>query len=202
MVSLVPMVRPSAPTPTPKSSKPTLRRSALSGTIRKSEDAGLDADLISAPPSPKKRARVTFNPEVEEKVLEEYKPKGRSFELVRAEVKRAIESHGRGDSEGYDIIKEVFAPRNSSPRDESQEGKEDIKTYLLALTRYSALLNRSCSGLVKAVLACEWMGRDESFVKAYVQFLGNLASAQGAYVGMVLGMLVDYFHGGKPAFMT
>merc|ERR1712098_189576 len=39
------------------------------------------------------------------------------------------------------------------------------------------------------------MGRDEAFVKAYVQFLGSLASAQGAYVGSVLGMLVGYFYG-------
>ena len=54
--------------------------------------------------------------------------------------------------------------------------------------------------MVAAVLAFEWMGRDGSFVKAYVHFLGNLASAQGAYVGMVLEMLVDHFLGGKRAF--
>lgn len=201
MVSLVPAVQPAAlPSPVQKPSKPTLRRSALSGTIRSSDDAGLDADLISAPPSPRKKARVTFKAEVEEKVMEEYRPKGRSFESVRAEVQRALDSHGRGDSEGYDIIAEVFAPRKSSQNDEDQERKADIKTYLLALTSYSALLNRSYSALVAAVLAFEWMGRDGSFVKAYVHFLGNLASAQGAYVGMVLEMLVDHFLGGKRAF--
>jgi RNA polymerase I-specific transcription initiation factor RRN3 len=199
MVSLVPMVGPSAPTPVPK---PLLRRATLSGIIRKSEDAGLDEDLLSAPPSPNKRARVTFNPKVEKKVMEEYTPKGRSLESVRAEVRRAIESHGRGDSEGCDIIKEVFASQKSSYNDESQEAKEEIKTYLLALTSYSSLLNKSCSDLVKAILACEWMGRDESFVKTYVHFLGSLASAHGAYVGMVLGMLVEHFHGGKTNVIT
>ena len=50
--------------------------------------------------------------------------------------------------------------------------------------------------LVKAVLACDWVGRDVGFVKCYIQFLGHLASAQGSYVGLVLDMLVGYFHGG------
>lgn len=192
MVSLVPMARPSAP-----ASKPLLRRSTLSGTIRKSEEADLDSDLLSALPSPNKRAKVTFNPKVEEKVMEEYSIRGRSLASVRAEVKRAIEAHARGNSEGYDSIKEVFSPRGED--DEEMEGaNEEMKVYLLALTGYTSLLNKSCSGLIKVILACEWMGRDEKFVGAYVHFLGSLASAQGSSVGMVLGMLVGHFYGGKP----
>jgi RNA polymerase I-specific transcription initiation factor RRN3 len=142
---------------------------------------------------------VTFNPNVEEKVMEEYQVKGRSLESVRLEVKSSIEAHLKGDSEGYDVIKEVFSPRTGDYVDEENEGDKrvDMKTYLLALTSYASLLTKGCSSLVRAVLACEWMGRDESFVKAYVHFLGSLASAQGAYVGMVLGMLVGYFHGCK-----
>ena len=202
MVSLVPMVRPSAPAPAPKPSKPLLRRATLSGTIRKSEDAGLDADFISAPPSPSKRARVMFNPTVEEKVMEEYQVRGRSLDSVRAEVRRAIEAHLKGDSEGYDVIKEVFSTGGGDDEDEETDSKRlDMKTYLLALTNYASLLNKGCSGLVKVLLACEWMGRDEPFVKAYVHFLGSLASAQGTYVGMVLGMLVGHFLGGKTFFV-
>jgi RNA polymerase I-specific transcription initiation factor RRN3 len=202
MVSLVPMVRPSAPAPAPKPSKPLLRRATLSGTIRKSEDAGLDADFISAPPSPSKRARVMFNPTVEEKVMEEYQVRGRSLDSVRAEVRRAIEAHLKGDSEGYDVIKEVFSTGGGDDEDEETDSKRlDMKTYLLALTSYASLLNKGCSGLVKVLLACEWMGRDELFVKAYVHFLGSLASAQGAYVGMVLGMLVGHFLRGKTFFV-
>jgi RNA polymerase I-specific transcription initiation factor RRN3 len=170
----------------------------LSGTIRKAEDAELDSDFLSAPPSSSKRVRVTFNPNIEEKVMEEYQVKGRSLESVRIEVKSSIEAHLKGDSEGYDVIKEVFSPRKGDEDEEREEDKRvDMRTYLLVLTSYASLLNKGCSGLVKAVLACEWMGRDESFVKAYVHFLGSLASAQGAYVGMVLGMLVGHFHGGK-----
>jgi RNA polymerase I-specific transcription initiation factor RRN3 len=195
MVSLVPTVP--VPAPTAKPSKPLLRRSTLSGTIRKADDAGLDADILSAPPSPSKRARVTFNPNVEEKVMEDYTSKGRSLDSVRAEVKRSIEAHMKGDSEVYDVIKEIFAPRRGGGDEDTQDDVVDMKTYLVALTNYSSLLNKGCSGLVKAVLACEWMGRDESFVKAYVHFLGSLASAQGSYVGMVLSMLVGHFYGGK-----
>lgn len=206
MVSLVSSARPSASgsssATAAKPSKPLLRRATLSGTIRKAEDAGLDVDLMSVPPSPNKRARVTFNPNIEEKVMEVYQAKGRSMDSIRAEVKRSIEAHvkNQGDSEGYDNIKKMFAPRRGDD-DEGEGSSVDLKTYLVALTGYTSLLNKNCNGLVKALLACEWMGRDEAFVKAYVHFLGSLASAQGAYVGMVLGMLVGHFYGSKTSLV-
>lgn len=189
MVSIVSV---NQPTPTVTGSKPLLK-STMSGSMRrKAQDADLDDDLEV--PNPK-RARVSFNPKVEEKVLEEYVAKGRSLESIRMEVKRAIEAHGKGDSERYDSIKEVFAQFVGEDREDSS-ANDEVKTYILALTSYASLLNRDCNGLVKAILKCEWMGRDESFVKAYAQFLGNLVSAQGAYVGLVLGTLVDQFTGG------
>lgn len=203
MVSIIPGTRVPVSAPVAKPSKPPIRKSTLSGTIRKSEDAGLDADLMSVPSSPNKRARVTFNPTVEEKVMEVYQAKGRSLDSIRAEVKRSIEAHTKeqGDT-GYDNLKEIFAPRRRDDEEEGEGSSVDMKTYLVALTSFTSLLNKKCNGLVKAILACEWMGRDEAFVKAYVQFLGSLASAQGAYVGMVLGMLVGYFHGGKTFIVT
>ena len=182
-----------------KPAKPVLRRSTLSGTIRKREDTDLDTDLLSVPSSPVKRPRVTFNPDVQEKVMEEYSPKSRSLDAVRGEVRRAIEAHVRGDSEGYDTIKEIFAPQREDD-DERDEGQGDMRQYLLALSANAALLNRGCSGLVGTMLACEWIGRDEGFVKAYVHFLGSLASAQGMYVGSILGMLAGYFSGGRTIF--
>lgn len=203
MVSVIPIMRPSRPTPSAKPIKPLLRRATLSGTIRKVDDAGLDDDILSAPPSPSKRARVTFNPTVDTKVMEEYQVKGRSLDSVRGEVKRALQAHLKGESEEYDMIKEVFAPRRDGDEDDDEaDAKADIKAYVLALTSYASMLNKSCSDLVKALLGCEWMGRDEGFVKAYALFLGSLASAQGAYVSMVLEMLVSHFYGGKVFFQT
>ena len=111
-------------------------------------------------------------------------------------MRRAIEGHARGDSEGYDNIKEIFAPRRGDD-DARDVDQGEMRQYLLALASCASSLNRSCKGLVGSLLACEWMGRDEAFVKAYVQLLGSLVSAQGIYVSSVLGMLVDHFLGGK-----
>ncbi|TEY42732.1 hypothetical protein BOTCAL_0385g00100 [Botryotinia calthae] len=193
MVSLT--SKPSIPITT--ASKPLLK-TTMSGTIRKAQDADLDDDLEV--PNPK-RARVSFNPKVEEKVLEEYVAKGRSLESIRVEVKRAIEAHSKGDSEKYDSIKEVFAQTEGDEREDTG-ANDETKTYLLALTGYASLLNKDCNGLVKAILKCDWMGREEAFVKAYAQFLGNLVSAQGAYVGLVLGTLVDNFTGGMVPILS
>lgn len=193
MVSRVSVAR-----PPPKAVLPTksiLRR----GKVRTADEAGLDEDILPDPPNPSKRPRITFNATIEEKVLEEFKPKetkGRSLETVRAEVRTAITDHLAGESEAYDLIKNAFSTR----RDDDAEGGQrnvDMKLYLLALTSQASLLNRSCNGLVKAVLDCEWMGRDEMFVKAYVYFLGSLASSQGAYVGGILKMLVGHFQEGN-----
>ena len=200
MVSVVPLALPMEPRALPKPSKPLLQR-PLSGIIRKSDDADLSDELLS---TPTKRARVTFNPTVEEKVMEAYSVKGRSAEVIRAEVRRAIESHKRGDSGDYDALKDVFAqgskdkaePGDDEDEDEDEEAaalaRVDLKTYLVVLTNHVSLL-KGCTGLVRAVLTCDWVGRDTGFVKAYIQFLGHLASAQGGYVGLVLGMLVEYF---------
>lgn len=169
--------------------KPLLRRATLSGTIRKADDAQLDA----LPPS----KRVTFSTHVQEKVMEEFQAKGRSLEAVRLDVKRSIAGHLKGDSSGYDVIKAIFSPRKDDDNEDDFNDKSiDLKTYLIALADYAPSLNKGCSGLVKAVLQSEWLGRDEVFVKAYVHFLGSLASVQGAYVALVLGMLVDQFYGG------
>jgi len=190
MVSLVP------PHPAPTLTKP-LRRATLSGTIRKSDDADL-----SSPASPSKKTRVTFKEEVEEKIMDEYAVKGRSLKVIRAETRAAIEAHVRGDSETYDTIKEVFSPRRRGDEvgEEEEERRVDMKGYLLALTGLTASLGRHCGGLVRAVVGCEWMGREEGFVDVFVRFLGSLASAQGMYVGVVLGMLVEHFHGGEKTF--
>ncbi|PSS23136.1 hypothetical protein M430DRAFT_26064 [Amorphotheca resinae ATCC 22711] len=215
MVSVVPVVRTLEPAPSPKPSKPLLRRATRSGTIRKSDEADLDGDLFSVPSSPSKRARVTFNPTVEEKIMSPYSARGRSLEVIREEVRMAIEAHKKGDSADYDAMKQVFIPKKDGDgEDDKEEDDEDgedgedgedreeneaiaraeLKTYLLAVTSCVSLL-KGCSSLVKAVLSCDWLGRDESFVKAYINFLGNLVSAQGAHLGRVLEMLVGHFHG-------
>jgi len=196
MVSRVSAARPSAQT---VPVKPLLRRSTLSGTVRKYDEADLDSTLPAAPSSPSKRARVTFNPDVEEKVMVEWAPPGRSLDSVKKEVKRAIEAHAKHDSDGYSLLKEVFAPRREDERGMGATHDKDMRLYLRALSIYASILNTNCNGLVKAILAYEWMGREREFLDIYVQFLGSLCSTQGSYVQLVLRMLVGQFVEGKLA---
>ncbi|POS86561.1 hypothetical protein EPUL_001294 [Erysiphe pulchra] len=158
---------------------------------------GLDVDFKNISlPSPSKKLKVTFNhPIKHEAMTERSQAPLRSLETVRGEVKRAILSQLKGNSEGYDSIKEILTPSQS--KDEEEEDHDinsiEIKNYLLALSSSASLLDKKFSGLVKAILAMKWTGRDEEFVKNYVFFLGNLASTQGIYVEPVLEMLVSNF---------
>ncbi|KAG9233249.1 RNA polymerase I-specific transcription initiation factor-like protein rrn3 [Amylocarpus encephaloides] len=178
-----------------KSTKPLLQK-ATSGIIRKLSDTDFGSDL-SVPVNPSKRARVTFNPNVEEKVLMEYTPQGKSLDVVRAEVRRALESHARGDNEAYYGVKAVFS--NSSEDgggvDEVADRRANIKSYVIALTSFTSSLDKSTGDMVDSMLNCEWLGRDEMFVKVYVHFLGSLVTAQGGFMPLVLENLVENFYG-------
>lgn len=199
---MAPMVRPPPPThfqPSGSASKPTptktlLRKSTLAGK-RKLDDAGLDldGDDMSSSMNPAKRSRtVTFNPLVQEQLFTSSPEAPTDLYDVRRLVKKALDEHNRagGDDSRYDGVKEVFSTKN---RSQGKAENDLMRAHLLALTSNVSLLGKNSSGLVRAVLESEWVGRDEPYVRAYVSFLGNLASAQGAYVGTVLSMLVGKF---------
>lgn len=181
----------SKPTPT----KTLLRKPTLAGK-RKIDDAGLDLDddnlLVTA--NPMKRARtVTFNPLVQEQLFTSSPEASADLEDVRRTVRKALDEHIRpgGDDARYDGIKEIFSNRSRTTQGKAEN--DIMRAHLLALTSCVSLLGKNCSGIVRAVLDSEWVGRDEAYVRAYVSFLGNLASAQGVYVGSILSMLVGKF---------
>jgi RNA polymerase I-specific transcription initiation factor RRN3 len=128
----------------------------------------------------------------------------KSAALVREEIRRAIQRHVTGaDSEGYDQIKEIFTTDpKETPDEESAEIPSPtlMKRHMMGLLSNVAALNRDCSGLVHAVLGSEWVGRDESYVKLFVRFLGNLAATHAGYMRAVLKMLVNYFGESKCLF--
>lgn len=135
--------------------------------------------------------------EVHERYNDENRPE-KSAAVIREEVRRAIQRHvSASDSEAYDRVKEIFS---ADPRHRDNDGlfpygvptRTTLKYHLMGLLSNVAALDRSCSGLVNAVLGSEWLGRDESYVKLYIRFLGNLAAAQGMYLSVVLRMLVSY----------
>lgn len=187
MVSITPSALETAsitPLPVSKSlsSRPT--------SIRKRDSTHLDFADDAVPSSPGKRPKVKFDTDVEVQVIGEWE---KDPELIREEVRRAVALHARGENAGYDQVKEIFT---TEPASEDAPSPTTIKNYMLALLGSVASLNKSCSGLVHAVLESQWLGRDEGYVALYIRFLGALSSAQGGFVGTVLRMLVENFSSG------
>ncbi|KAK2855572.1 hypothetical protein FQN49_005058 [Arthroderma sp. PD_2] len=120
----------------------------------------------------------------------------RNKALAREEVRRAIQRHLIGDSEAYDRIKEMFA---ADPKVMEEDGTPvfdlpspvSLKNHLMGLLGNVSSLDGCCSGLVHALLNSEWVGRDTSYVRLFVQFLATLSAARGGYLNSVLKMLVS-----------
>ena len=168
--------------------KPTQRRPTL---VRKREETSLDQDDQTTAWPPSKKARVAFNEDVEVNVVDE--PWDKTAELIKEEVRRALQRHANGDSEGYNKIVQVYATEEPDAEPPSAEA---LKHYTAALLSNVALLNRSTSRLVQLVLKIDWVRRESGFVSLYTKFLGNLVSAQGMWLRDVMERLVRMFVAG------
>ncbi|KAK3329354.1 RNA polymerase I-specific transcription initiation factor RRN3 [Apodospora peruviana] len=191
--------------------KPILKTKSVLGPKRRrddDDDDGTDPELAS--PTKKRRKTVMFNEELN--MVKDISSK--TLEDAKREVKQALEGHARGDDEDYDNLKDVFAPSRRQPKsyqsdeddDESNDYEhapkpQDLIIYVVALTSHVTLLGRSCSGLIKAVLKCSWLDRDDSFARAYIQLLAALSSVQASFFTQILSMMVDRFTepGGTPS---
>ncbi|KAJ5305975.1 hypothetical protein N7508_004990 [Penicillium antarcticum] len=194
------MISNSSPVPILKTSKPTR---PMAGTKRKMSDADLalspsssQGDDVTEELPSKKRPRVQFDQNV--KLHDASGPDAsseKSLAFVREEVRSAIHRHvTMSESEGYDRIKGIFTADPKKQGDDAVLAYDlpthtSLKNHLLGLLSHVASLDRSCSGLVHAIINSEWLGRDESYVKLYIRFMGNLAAAQGTYLSPVLKML-------------
>jgi RNA polymerase I-specific transcription initiation factor RRN3 len=192
------MLATSTPVSILKTSKPT-------GTKRKMDEVDFDVphsspsdryNGVSAPA--KKRHRVTFDSNIQMQAapLSPTDPsEAQKLGIVRETVRRAIHRHvTAADSKAYDQVKAIFtadAKRADDPYYYYDLPSHTVlRHHLLGLLSHVASLDRDCSGLVHAVLNSEWLGRDESYVKLYVRFLGNLAAAQGTYLAAIFKMLL------------
>lgn len=166
--------RPSGPiaAATPKS---LLRRPTL---VRKRED---DED---APSSPGKKPKVTFDSDVEVRVVSDWEKTPR---LIQEEVRRAFAKRALGDDSGYDRLKDVYAKKE---RNEEELGPTTVMNYTVSLLANVSALNKSNSDLVHAIITSDWLGRTEDYVALFVRLLANLSSAQGAFLEDVVRMLV------------
>lgn len=196
------MIAMSSPVSILKSSKPV-------GIKRKMDDTDMDFSPSIPDDLPKhldKRPRVTFDDKntVRTFSVPSDDPftdtQGKSVAVIREEVRRAIHRHvTAGDSEAYDQIKEIFVadPKKADTGMQAWNlpTHASLKNHLMGLLSHIASLDRNCSGLVNAVLDSEWLGRDEAYVKLFIRFLGNLAAAQGTYLGQVFRMLTSKLTG-------
>ncbi|MCJ1391177.1 hypothetical protein MMC18_004039 [Xylographa bjoerkii] len=173
------MGEPVLPAPT----KQPVRRPTL---VRKRDDTDSSVDIARTPSSPSKRLKVSFDNEVEVKVMDDWE---KAPAIRREEVRRALERHAQGDDSAYDRVKEIYTTK---PTAEDAPSSTTLRSYTAALLSSVSGLNRSCSGLVYAVLQSAWINRDEDYVALFLRLLGNLVSAQGVYLGDVLRMLVGY----------
>ncbi|KAI1461988.1 RNA polymerase I-specific transcription initiation factor RRN3 [Annulohypoxylon moriforme] len=186
--------------------KPILKPSStLLGTRRTSDDAGLDDDTMDFPQSPRKRQRVEFDLNN----IEIHEIGARSVEEIKQEIKKALEGHEQGDDEDYDILKDTLSGKQTSSYDDDEDEdvdptlpakrRQELKIYLVSLASFSPRLGRSCDGLVKSVLQCQWLGRDEQFAMIYVQFLAALVSARGGRLTQVLSSIIERFTESRPS---
>lgn len=166
-------------------------KAAITGPSLKRKHSDSDSDNEGQMGTAIKRPRVSFDPNVDIRLLEDYNEKG--IELIREEVRRAIDKHVAGDSASYDEIKTLFKSR---PTASAAPSTKLLSKYVVALIGNVSLLNKNCSGLVHAILDCQWLARDEAFKRLYVTLLASLMSAHGGYTGSVLQSLAKHFYGG------
>lgn len=162
--------------PTPNTKVPP-RKSTLS---RKRED-----DDLLLPSSPSKRSKVSFDSDVEVRLVEEWE---KTPTVVQEGVRRALLKRASGDSTSYEQVKAIYTPVRGNQEETSPA---TLRNYTFALLNNVSMLNKDCNDLVHAVLGSDWLSRPEGYVYLFTQFLANLISAQTLYLPDVLRMLVE-----------
>ncbi|KAI9788970.1 MAG: hypothetical protein M1816_006428 [Peltula sp. TS41687] len=152
---------------------------------RKRAQANLDETDAKATTSSAKRAKVSFHPDVQDKLAKDWEG---GIDHTREDVQQAIVTHKLGENAGYTSLLKVFT---TNPTDDDAPSATTLENHVLALISITTQLNKSCSGLVHAILASEWLGRDDTYVFLFIRFMGNLLSAHVGYVDAALRMLVD-----------
>lgn len=123
----------------------------------------------------------------------------RTLADVRAEVRRTLDQHRRGDDEEYVLLKRHFSMSRSGGLDDDYDEDEppikpqELTQYVLALASCAPTLKeKPFRDLASTILNCTWVGRDERFVQAYIELLAALASV-GAYLYEALAIVFEFF---------
>lgn len=173
---------------------PGLATPSTTGGIKRKRvidtDSTYGSSQLHTPSSPTtKRPKVEFDmTRNTTHLVEDWNEKG--VQLVREEVRLALRRHHAGESAGYDAIKELFVAKPSAS---DAPSSSLLRKYLLALSANAGMLDKRCSGLVKALLDSQWYGRDDQFVKAHLYFLSALLNANNGYTRYTFDSLVMRF---------
>ncbi|KAK3341664.1 RNA polymerase I-specific transcription initiation factor RRN3 [Lasiosphaeria hispida] len=191
MAAVTPLSQKQPKLPPPSTIRPILRKppSSVLGKRRTDDDDNNKNDITDLsqllPSSPtKKRKTVMFSENLN--IVKEVGSK--TLEDAKREVKQALESHSRGDDEDYDSLKDIFAPaprrrRSLGNEEEEQQNDsrpQDLLIYVMALTSQAPLLGKSCSGLIRSVLKCAWLERDENFSRVLSMMVDKFGEIRGS----------------------
>ncbi|WPH01041.1 RNA polymerase I-specific transcription initiation factor RRN3 [Acrodontium crateriforme] len=177
------------PLPTPLSRRPPY---AL-----KRDSSYLGSDDSNAPPSPTKRLKVAFSPNVDVRIVDDWNEK--SFDLVKEEVRIAIDRHrAAGDEHDDTPYAKLLQFLGQDARSDEAPTAKLLMKYLVALdARVSSLAQ--CSKVIAAVLDLSWLGRDENFVRIYLKLLCSIATAHARYLPSILDSLVSHLASLSPS---
>jgi RNA polymerase I specific transcription initiation factor RRN3 len=114
---------------------------------------------------------------------------------------KALEEHARGRDALYQNLRAKFTVEKVRRADAYEEDggettNEELKQWILAMTKHAHVMGREAGGLLSAMLHCRWLERDEECVKGMQQFLISLLSCHGGYVPHVVKWLVGRFANG------
>ncbi|GAA5924599.1 rDNA-binding RNA polymerase I transcriptional factor [Sporobolomyces koalae] len=125
--------------------------------------------------------------------------------MYSAFLNDAFDKRYRGDNSSYNEIIAQFRallPSSSAlptPQDASTSTQPSttpllqLRTWLDALTSVVSKLDQSHEPLVETILAVPWATTEESFVAAYMRFVGALVSARTEWLKVVLDKCVKGF---------
>ncbi|KAG5926407.1 hypothetical protein E4U42_003354 [Claviceps africana] len=203
MRPFTPQARRALPGPLVRSATPVKSILKPVSVLGRRKDLHASSDSSPIPSeNPTKRRKVFFD-DVRNVT---YEVGRRTMDDVKIEVRAALENHLRGNDGQYDMLKELFAndKQGHLPAVVDEENEtlrpHELQVYVMALTSCVPILKgKDCNGLVRTILNCFWLGRDETFLKVYTHFLAALVSAQGSYLVPVLSMMVGKFCDTQPS---
>ncbi|GAA5846646.1 hypothetical protein JCM5353_000745 [Sporobolomyces roseus] len=122
--------------------------------------------------------------------------------MYSAFLNDAFDKRYNGDNSSYNEIISQFRallpssaslPSTSTSTQPSTTPLSQLRTWLDALTSVVSKLDQSHEPLVETILAVPWATTEESFVAAYMRFIGALVSARTEWLKAVLDKCVKGF---------